>query len=381
MTEIICIGILGVLSAGCTFDPPSINDAGDSGPTGCWNHTPSHFDPCNLENPSGSLTLDGSDYTYDTTTGELRDELNQLIPHQQQELDGYRVLSVSSFAVEQDTILRVIGDRPLIVASWDTIDINGEINVTSETEEAGAAANPAECGTSAPVEGQNDNGGAAGGGGGAFQGAGGDGGNGDGNGGQSNGGMGGTSVMIPTRVRGGCPGANGGQGFGGSPGMGGAGGGAIQLTAQVRVRVRGGEILAGGAGGQGGLGGDSGGGGGGSGGFIGLDAAKVEVENARLMCNGGGGGEGAGDPPGNDGEPGGGDASAAPGGSDGADSGSDGGVGGYRDQPNGLPPVNLRNGGGGGGGGGVGYILVFTDDLDLKGGNQISPAQQDGRPQ
>ncbi len=191
----------------------------------------------------------------------------------------------------------ITGPRPLVlVANQITIEMSGILDVA----DGGAGAAPTVC--APPVSGGIGTDSVSGGAGGSFVSAGG------------MGGPGTTSPLqtpnpgvVPSFLRGGCPGGTG--GYVSSDGMtaggkGGEGGGAIYLLASQEI-VMAGSIYAWGGGGEGGKGGVSttgGGGGGGSGGHIVLDAPMLTLRStAHLLAEGGGGGAGgarsaAGDP-------------------------------------------------------------------------------------
>ncbi len=342
---------------------------------------PAHFMPCMIDEPTESLTIDGA-FTYDTTTGTLSgpgsppNPLNKVV-------DGSMLISVVSFTVTSGGTLRVIGDKPLIVASWTTIDIDGAIDVGSNATDLGAGANTGNCAAHLPARGGNSGGGGGGSGGGGFGAAGGRGGNGDG----VNGGNGGAAIAMRPLLLGGCAGAIGGNADNGEDGgLPGAGGGAIQLTAQMSITIAG-QLN---AGGQGGLGGKSnnnneddggGGGGGGSGGMIGLEAPSITIDaGAKLGANGGGGGQGGGNTmTGTVGADGTATDIQATGGNMG-DSAGDGGLGsGGATLVGGLGTNGNANGsanGGGGGGGGAGFIVFSSATAaTVAPGVVISPAQ------
>jgi hypothetical protein len=345
---------------------------------------PRHFDPCDIPQPIGELVLDQSgDYTYDTNTGTLSAPGGATIDHAQRILSGdpeVRLVSVDRFVVGANARLRATGDRPLLVASWSEIVVDGFIDVSSSLTDPGAGANTGSC--SAAGEGGQGNNGGGGGGGGGLNGDGGAGGQGAGGGAA---GTRGDKVAVPTTVRGGCAGARGGQGDeideGDGTGGGGAGGGALQLTARTLITING-RLHAGGAGGGGATSDPRrcGGGGGGSGGLISLEAPMISIEpGAIIAANGGGGGEGSENGGGNPGTSGQLGVVAALGGSLGDALGGDGGLGGalaILDAGNGMPGIQSgpQRAGGGGGGGGAGYI-IFQGAFTVKPGAVVSPAQ------
>jgi len=321
------------------------------------------------------LTADAS---YNTDTGVFRVGAVPLtVPNTviNQAGTDARLIAVDSFRIGAGVRLRVDGSMPLIVASWGTIAIEGDLDVGSTRGgTTGAGANHSSCEVTAPTA--TGASGTGGGGGGGFGGRGGNGGEGDSNNSGSGafpGGLGGAAIAAPTIVRGGCPGAESGPDGGGTVAAEGAGGGAVQLSALGAITVSG-RVLAGGAGGTGGP--DSsavGGGGAGSGGYIGLEGSTVTVTGV-LAANGGGGGEGTDrSNTGNNGEDSHADQSRAPGGGGATSIGTDGGMGGAGSQLAGADVPGVEAGGGGGGGGGVGFVLVWSADYTGSGA-VISPA-------
>ncbi len=346
---------------------PNVADA----PAVCsgWGYDPIHFDPCMIEEPTGPLSLmAASTYTYNTDDGTLMgpgaiapatEVLTMLDP-------DVRVIIVERLEIPADTTLKVVGAMPLVVASWDDIDIQGTLDVSSSRALPGAGADPATCGIATGNPGLvAANGSGGGGGGGGLGGDGGDGATVPGGGG-GDGGDQGVKIGTPANIRGGCGGGRGG-GNGGGGGDGGPGGGALYLAAQNNILVSG-VLHAGGAGGEGGdgtVGVRSGGGGGGSGGYLGLEAPTVTFSsNAVLAANGGGGGGGTDITHAGNGNPG--PAADAPAAAGGAGDGS-GGIGGTgailgtADGSVGIPGTGSR--GAGGGGGGLGFIIVNSSDF------------------
>jgi hypothetical protein len=390
------VGLAMCLQVGCSFDAGGIaGPTPDADPTPdvlpddpCleWMPVPAHFVPCNIvlpAEPEGDLTLTANGtYTYETDFGTLRDPQNALIAHARQELMDrdpvVRLVSVDSFTLGPNSTLRAIGTKPLLIASWSTITVDGTIDVSTNLQYGpGAGSNTGIC--NAATAGTDAAEGGGGGGGGGFGDDGGDGGDG-GDGKGAKGAKGAKLGAPPANVRGGCPGAKGGKGDrGDGGGEGGKGGGALQLTARQSITVNG-KLHAGGQGGRpanGDIGGNdlsrrSAGGGGGSGGMLGLEAPMITVgANAILATNGGGGGGGC-------------DNNLAAGGDDGKlddtgakfgdkeGKGGNGGNGGFVS----VPPGQLGDSaekGGGGGGGAVGYIIMSTTPA-ITGTSKISPA-------
>jgi hypothetical protein len=349
-------------------------------PAACLAFESKHFDACSLPSP-GAMALSDGLWIYDTDSGVLLDpQGNPTSPPSVVDGDA-RILSIDSYTDTTNVFLRVIGSRPLIIASWSTIRVDGFIIVRSNSSAGdgltGAGANPAVCQASAASAGESGTDGGGGGGGGSFQLAGGMGGGGATmEAGITIGGAAGGVVAVPSVVRGGCAGANGGNGDQPEGGDGGAGGGAVQLTAFGRITITG-FVLAGGEGG-GPSGQDSGGGGGGSGGYIGFEAPEVSIESTATLASNGG--AGAGGTYNNSGTGDGGQDSlsselAANGGKASvADLSGDGGNGSARDTAaqNGMDGTM---GGGGGGGGGAGYVIVWSSNVAIDGGAIVSPPQ------
>jgi len=347
------------------LDAPEV--ASSDAPVLCVNWTARHFTPCALPSPLGGLdlTMPGV-YVYDTTTAVLTDPTGApTMPASLVVLSG-RVVSVDALTVRAGSTLRVVGVRPLIVASWSTIQVDGVIDASSNVVQLGAGANPSACSTHAAQKGQDDTSGAPGGGGGGNGGAGGRGGAGD-----FPGGLGGTAIAPPL-LAGGCAGAAGGRGDVAAT-VGGAGGGAVQLTAHDSISITG-TVHAGGAGGEGG-GNDAGGGGGGSGGMIGLEAPMVTTAaTAILAANGGSGGGGAdGSNPGDNGREATASATAVLGGrGGGGGNGGDGGNGSGGAARNGTVGGDGGVDAGGGGGGGAGFVVIASPAPTISG--MVSPA-------
>jgi len=278
-------------SIGVDSTVPTV-DAAAADAVGCSAFQSQHLNACALPMP-GAMVLGGGVWTYDTDTGALADpQGGESFPPSVVTGGGARILSVDYYQDTNTTFLRVVGSRPLIIASWSTIQVDGLIIVRSNSTGdglPGAGANPSSC-IVAAAGGAGTSGG-AGGGGGSFQSAGGMGGDGaTGEPGTTTGGVAGTAVSVPTTVRGGCAGGNGGSGDQPQAGSGGAGGGALQLTAFAEIVIAGGLL----AGGQGASPSneESGGGGGGSGGFLGLEAPDVSIELTAVITSNGGAGSG-----------------------------------------------------------------------------------------
>jgi hypothetical protein len=348
---------------------PTDGRASFDGGSCAWAQQPQSFDPCAIGTPGATVVLATGTYTFDTTSGVLRDPSGASVPivttTVAQAGATAIVWNVVAFHLELGCTLRAIGSAPLIIASWDTITVDGTLDVASRAGSLGAGANAPACATATPGTGDAGGAGSGGGGGGGFQGRGGNGGEGD-NDTPNPGGPGGAATALPTFPRGGCLGAPSGQAgpaavapsTATTVSAGGAGGGAIQLSAQRSIRVAG-SVGAGGQGGGGSPGGSAcGGGGGGSGGYIGFEAPQIALEGTIAANGGGGGGSAPFASAGAAGQDGMTSDTAAAGGaasscSDLAPSGSAGAI------INGPNADNVEVAcGGGGGGGAAGYIVT-----------------------
>jgi hypothetical protein len=318
-----------------------------------WSPT-TPFAPCDLapESRGGDVTLDpgGSPYTYDTDADTLEDSDSNPVDHASMSLDGGGILwTTASLDIPDGSVLRAVGSKPLLIASWSSMTVSGTIDVSSSLDGGNGAGANAACGLAAGTS-ANGN---SGGGGGGFLSAGGGGGGGT---------MAGVAIsLIPDPgLRGGCPGGNGGHAIG-DVAPGGSGGGAIALSARTQLSVSGTLFAGGGGGGAGVLNtivvDTGGGGGGGSGGLIWLDSGSIVLTSATLLAAGGGGGGEGGDDneDGNPGNPAPADSMRAQGGHGGANQGGDGGNGAPKSatdwSADGGKPGNAGSADGGGGGG------------------------------
>jgi hypothetical protein len=273
----------------------------------------------------------------------------------------------------------VSGSRPLVIVATGNLLVKaaGNLDVASHHDHRGPGSDGTPCTTGVDPD-PNDGGGGRGG---SMTLAGGNGGT--GLVGSPHNGAGGiaAAAMIPTTLRGGCPGSDGGGG--GNRGVKGHGGGAVYLFASSSIQIDG-TIDASGGGGGGADTGQDGGGGGGSGGVIAFDAHDLTfADGANIYANGGGGGEGSsaflGGMDGKDptsptmAAAGGGDTAVSRAGTGGAGSvGTNAGVGGNSAGTDPNFPPSLDGGGGGGGGGGA--IFVFCADRPENG--HVSPPMQ-----
>lgn len=326
-----------------------------------WTPAPHHFDPCAIGMPTTSLELSTpGTYTYDTTgNGTLTAPGGNHPPHKVAIVNGALVVDVEMFTLGTEANLSVIGDKPLIIAAWDRLVINGQIDVGSHAGSPGAGATATLDGCDAAV-GENDGvgGGSGGGGGGGFQGMGGTGGLGDDDLSPNKGGHGGARADLPAFPRAGCAGANSGHigSFDNTVAIGGRGGGALQLTSRVSIQSSG-QLSAGGEGGAGQKG-ECGGGGGGSGGYLGFEAPMISLAGTIAANGGGGAGSNHSDMVGASGGDGGPSPSAAMGGME-TDCSKAGGAGSSMTLEGESASTTKVPCGGGGGGGGAGYVVVF----------------------
>lgn len=425
---------LALVLVGCGFSPHAGPDSAGSGsgvgddamhevdavlgdaPDVCTTWHPQHFMPCMIGSPGPMQMLvgAGSPYTYDTTTegGDLRDNTNTVLIHspitlQQSDGSAIAVLSVAKFGVGPGATLNVIGPKPLIIASWDKLDVMGEIDAGSHTTEVDAGAHIQQTtqhgagaltcanaettsGPSGATAGQDaaPSGGSGGGGGGAFHGSGGGGATGD-QGCTSGftcprtGGTGGTGAGAPATIHGGCNGADSGQAGTGvsapatstTVAKGGLGGGALELAALGDIHIMG-TVRAGGAAGAGSpQGAASGGGGGGAGGYLGFDGHVVVIMNGAIVAANGGGGGGSAPfagfgAQGQDGQPSGSAANGGPG--NGGTCGLPGAKGSSSSAIDGVTSTGSDSCGGGGGGGGGGWAISWATMTMVMG--TVSPA-------
>jgi hypothetical protein len=377
--------VLLALLVGCSFVPPGTRPDGDPPPDMDPNCTPWTTRGGHIPNVCATQPGDGwqvSDQivvsTYNTDDG-VYDQgpapLSYLLDQDTSQNLKLRVISVRNFTVPQNVTLRVIGRHPLAVLSWESINVAGAIDVSSQRTfvDLGAGANRPGCDPGDPGQGDILAGG-GGGGGNNQNGRNGGAGNQLNPPGNAGGTPGGSIPRLEGYLVGGCPGGAG----GGTGGPGGAGGGAVLLAAKEAITIGGlARIHAGGMGGGGALG-NGGGGGGGSGGFIGLDAPMVTaMDGAVLAANGGAGGAGCEVGMAGDGQSGQIANTPALGGMPGTCvNGTNGGNGGHRSAG---PAVGVSsNFSGGGGGGGGGYIVIWAPagGFTLVPGATLTPMQE-----
>ncbi len=201
------------------------------------------------------------------------------------------VLPMNALRIRSQSALRLTGSRPVILAVYGDVLIEGSLYGGASGVVNGPGGNPTACaaGVGGPGANGGNAGGGGGGGGGGFGSAGGAGGAGLANTAGGNAGtVNGTDTLVP--LRGGCGGSAGGN----QGGTGGGAGGAIQISASGTLEIAG-RVGSPGGGGRGATSTDGGGGGGGSGGAILLEGNTVRLrQTAIILANGGGGGEGRG---------------------------------------------------------------------------------------
>lgn len=362
---------LAALLPACGFGASSTSDGGHDAPPDAQQCFGSFVRVCFASAaaiPSAPKLLDTIDIDTDATdAGSPCNQDNDQAVH-------YCVVAGAGLTVMAGKKVTAHGGKPLVLLSTTTMDVLGDVDVSSHhmgAQSRGAGANPAAPACSfatAPMP-ASQGGGAYGG---SFGSKGGSGSAANPVGGNV-GVPGSETQTFPVPLRGGCKGGDGGVlGAGTDEGKGGDGGGAVGFMAGDQIRVNNARINASGAGGHGGpmAVGLSGGGGGGSGGMIYFESPKeIMFEGAvRLWANGGSGGQGgtgtvAGDS---------GNESMAPmqvaQGTSGPGGAGNGGAGSMSTGPgdDGQPSTG---GGGGGGGGGAGVIHA----PGLTGASAISP--------
>ena len=346
-----------------------------NGPTGCEAWSSRYFTPCRIPAPFGNLSITAGTFTYDTSDGKLTDPSGIAIPQPSVVIDGVRLVSVNDLYVGAGATLRVTGDKPIAIAAWGGINIEGIVDASSHrTSTTGPGSNPMQCaaiaagaGTDAPATPT----GAGGGGGGGFKAHGGTGGR--GNALTTLGGTRGGMLATPTVLHGGCNGGDSGRAGPGatapanamSRAGGGKGGGAILLSARLGLVIMGTVAASGGGGAGSPMNALSGGGGGGAGGLVVLEAGISIGAHGIIMAIGGGGGGSANTN------------SAADAGEDGYPDNGAGGIATGCVGTGGVGSVGADGTGGTGGngscggagaGGGDGYVLAFATQVDQTSG-------------
>src|SRR5262245_14187459 len=143
------------------------NDAAPDGGADCHSFSSQYFSACNIPPPGDALVLDqAGTYTYNTDFATLMDPASTPIHPPEQIAGPALLISVDSLTIAHGTTLRVVGAKPLLVASWSKITIDGAIDVGSNMTGPGAGANPATCTAHVAVHGNDSTGGSGGGGGG-----------------------------------------------------------------------------------------------------------------------------------------------------------------------------------------------------------------------
>ena len=272
--------------------------------TECLGFVPANFDASGIDwSEQPSATLDCGTSTVDTTDPDGSGPLIATItgwcgtvptPVAQDQAGATQlvVLPLRGLTITSGNTLRLIGDRPVVLAVDGDVSVAGTIDANASGVAPGAGGN-ASCGSSTGGNGSGNTDrfdGASGGGGGGFGAAGGRGGLAGREGSDSDGGVAGIARsdtdLMP--LGGGCAGGRAGD----CGTNGGGGGGAVQITASGSIDI-GGTLRANGAAGATPCGGsDEGGGtGGGSGGALLLEADSVDTSGATLQTNGASGGK------------------------------------------------------------------------------------------
>lgn len=267
--------------------------------TDCWGF-PSNFDPFDKAlaftvdaTLTCSPTIDTSQPVASMISGWCNGDAP--VPAVRAQPDGPMlvVVPLRGLTLAAGQKLRLVGDKPVLLAIEGDARIEGTIDAGSNHHTLAGAGGGAACSSgNGHVGAAASNDGASGGGGGSLTTAG-------GRGGSSNDGPGGVagavespSTLVPLRA--GCSGGVGGSDGGSGGGGGGFGGGALQVSATGHLVVAGtGVISTSGGGGARGTGRRDAGGGGGSGGAILLEANMIEVaQGAWITANGGSGAAG-----------------------------------------------------------------------------------------
>ncbi|KFE65248.1 hypothetical protein DB31_1364 [Hyalangium minutum] len=375
-------------SAQCTVDADSsktgqsCNGAGTGGKCrsdgvcSVFPFPPSNFDPDAVS--AGDRSLDvriscGSQsdpVIFDSTNGgwKFPQGCSPTMPVAQapQGNEGVALLAMKSLTIELGRVLKLVGNRPVILAVYGDAPLSGALLADANFETPGAGGNRLGCSLQKGGDGTFSQGVGGGGGGGAFGQQGAEGGQFDNS---ARGGTAGAKVSSAlSPLVGGCQGGAGGSASNSTNGgIGGAGGGALQLAVAGTLTANN-SISVSGGGGRGGKGSSDGGenaeggGGGGSGGGLLIEAGQLNLTfDARLIANGGAGGEGGDSERNNQGEDGEDGSQSAPISAKGGDSrvrGTAGGNGGA-EAVAATPGIDgVAKGGAGGGGGGAGVIVL-----------------------
>lgn len=355
---------LAALLPACGFGSSAHNDGGadDDAPNDaqqCFGSYPKVCFSSGSAIPTAPQMLGDINIDTDDTSGAQCNRQND-------QTAGYCIVAGAGFTLMSGKRITAHGSKPLVLLSTTTMDILGDIDVSSHhagVQTKGPGANPAAPGACSFATAAVAATVAGGGYGGSFGTKGGDGSNASPVSGTV-GVAGSAAPSFPMALQGGCKGGDG--SISGAFGIGGDGGGAVALVATM-VHIEG-RINASGAGGHAAAI-ASGAGGGGSGGMIVVDSMMAPMfgSTAKLWANGGGGGQGG--------------AVAAPG-TDGGESptpsvfGAGGFLGDGATGGNGSLGANAaasggnnapNGGGGGGGGGGAGFIRApgLTDPVSI----------------
>jgi hypothetical protein len=291
-------GTCGCGVADTDADADGTADCADACPSGAWTtgpclpYTPLNLDPTRLDFVNAKPAVFNCGTTTVDTTASAPVLSNgcgvAAALHVDTRPDGTSlvVLTVRDLTVAAGSTLRLIGSRPVAIAAFGDVSVDGSVDASANASVGGAGSGMS-CDASTGGDGVgNSSTGGGGGGGGGFGTAGGPGGTGDGARAGAGGAPRADASLVPLRA--GCPG-----GRGGGCSTFAAGGGAVQLSASGRVTVKG-TIRASGAAGTRGCGSEGGGSGGGSGGGILIEAKAIEAAANALDVSGGRGGDSSG---------------------------------------------------------------------------------------
>ena len=371
-----------VLFGACHFDVsgfPALGDGLDSGDATAYDggsvdsltpaaFSPAHVSPSDIENGAASLS-GAQDIDTDALTIDGRTPPPGVLFHAEASNDGWAILAVHDFTVTSD--VTVHGRRALLVVAVGSIEIDAIMHAEAQQRAPGPGGDYTGMGRGS--DGKHSSGADSGGGGAGHGAAGAPGGDSTAKT-NDEGGPAGVAYGGPSDLFGGSGGGDGAGASGGQQpcpsganwSLGGAGGGAIQLSAKLELRIAasGGINASGGGGGGGCKESASAGGGGGSGGTVWLEAPTMTLDG-KVAANGGGGGsggDGSSQSPldASDGQDGRLDVAVAAGGGPSGNSGGGGGAGGATTTP---PAQGAEATNAGGGGGAVGAIRIRTREV------------------
>src|ERR1051326_5539278 len=98
-------------------------DGGD-----CHSFSSQFFSACSIPPPGDALVLDQpGTYTYNTDFATLMDPASTPTHPPAQSPAGALLISVAPLTIAHGTTLRVVGAKPLLVASWSKITVDGVI--------------------------------------------------------------------------------------------------------------------------------------------------------------------------------------------------------------------------------------------------------------